>query len=188
MAAYEYAAPGGKFLDVTLDNNDGGATLGLSRRPDGISAGPSPSYMWIRPADCQPVAAGVAAALYEATGRPAPIILDRPKLTGPVLDVTIDRFRLYRTGRGRVGVEPQYPHGAEMTTGEARGHAARVAAFADLLDEAEQDRARQANVERLAAMLRCAMTETRNPIADFSFEQLARTLIGRGCTVPGGEF
>jgi hypothetical protein len=151
-----------------------------------------PVPVFIRPEDCPAVAASIAGALYGAIGAPPPIILDRPILSGPVLDRSHTYgFRLYRTGTYQVGIEPRFPHGAELQPIVAKTLAANIAAFADVTEQAEVASAEPdpVKVAHLATVLRDARVRDADlsDVPDLEpFEALARAALAAGYRSPGG--
>jgi hypothetical protein len=96
---------------------------------------------------------GVIAAMYEAAGLPAPVILERPETTPAGTSTAIGFVYPFRSARGDlVGVVTSEVRDAYLTPTEARKAAAVIAAYADEAD-ADPD---PAEVEELAAFIRSA--------------------------------
>jgi len=100
-------------------------------------------------ADVPGVAAGIAAAMHEAAGLPAPVILERPEVTFKDGVNRAGRIEVGRLGDrvtvGLYGIQPE-----ELEPDVARRLAALIAVRADEAQDGEPD---PAEVEELATIL-----------------------------------
>ena len=128
---------------VTVSAAPGGRGCGLAVCADGAAMTGIPA------ADVPGVAAGIAAAMHEAAGLPAPVILERPEVTFKDGVNRAGRIEVGRLGDrvtvGLYGIQPE-----ELEPDVARRLAALIAVRAGEVQDGEPD---PAEVEELATIL-----------------------------------
>lgn len=141
---YVYTPRPGEWLRVSRDE-EGRCMVGVAAEESGYAHSAR-----FRPDDVPAVAAGIATAMHEAAGLPAPVILERP---GATIADGVNRAGSIEVGRlrdrvtvGLYGIQPE-----EIEPAVARRLAALIAIRAD---EVQSDEPDPAEVQELAAEIR----------------------------------
>jgi hypothetical protein len=144
MLPYTYLPRHGE--EITVVREGGTARIGVTRHTAMASA-VIPAY------DMPGFAASVVAALYEAAGLPAPVILDRPETSPDGTSTPLERIYLHPSLNGMLVAVDWHPNLTYLTPGDARTTASVLAAYADAAEAADAAGADEDEVRELARVL-----------------------------------
>ena len=141
---YRYLPRPGEEISVSQDGDDHCLVTVCGSR--GFAA-----TTRVLPDEVPAVAAGIAAAMHEAAGLPAPVILERPEIRAAGSRTVLGTVYAYRSSRGDLSGLSDWEK--FLKPGEAREAGAVLAAYADAA-EAARNEPGPAEVEELAYILR----------------------------------